>query len=493
MKNRGPWMSINETHLPALPPNSRLTVVAVTPDRFEVTYPLEAHFIQWTMFFLLFFFLGFPLLVLCVAVGPLIPEMNPLFAIFIPMIMLIQLSRVFARQFRKLTGGRIVLTLDHVSTTGGTLFHKTQTHRFLGLGPFEVCNVGANDSSHWALILCLGSAENIIAQETDITLPDLKWLNERMNEWLGWEFPRHCVSCGKLLDQFDVRWAERRVCCSDCLYEGPAPDPFAENQEPPRLPDGCPSCDSLILLSEINRETGGCRCEVCGWESTAVPPLRPEDFRGFTDFFQAVFSRLLPLILYFPEQMVSERDLLEEFPAESDAWAYLETELQSEFQDSQRPVIQFNHWRTRGLSAVLGGLSVAVIILVGLLTTVLVAPPGQRTWQLFLAKLVVWCLLTVAVAISSFLIWWRCRRTELRFSPYALSIFSSHRQRLIAWRTLGGVAVHRRGWPPFLVLTHGGAGIHLALPTRKSARALARIMIIYRDRSTNSDPRSPVD
>ncbi|MBA4030097.1 MAG: hypothetical protein C0478_04275, partial [Planctomyces sp.] len=292
-----PGLPVDGTFLPPLPPSSKLTIVRWHPDEVEITYPVEASFVKWTLFFFLFFILALPLLIVCVALGQGVPWIPAPVAIVLPLVIPFFIAKFLTRPLTDKTGGRIHWTQHQAAFRGGTWLTARRTFLRRREMQVDTYNNPDSDSNHLALVVTWDNTRETIAQETDLRPGDLKWLKHRLNEWLGWEFPDCCVRCGKILTQRDVDWQARSVACQDCGYLGPSPDPFHADEPLPVLPHECPNCTSPLLLRHTNRETGGCRCAICGWESSASPPLQPHDFPSLGDYFGALYRRIAPLLL----------------------------------------------------------------------------------------------------------------------------------------------------------------------------------------------------
>jgi hypothetical protein len=187
------------------------------------------------------------------------------------------------------------------------------------------------------------------------------------------------------------------------------------------------------------------------------------------------------MALRFPEYLVSQDDLFDEFPTPASARAQLANDHLMAQEQGHSPKVTYTHWQTRGLPAGVALLATGAVMFVVLLTTVLGGPPDDRTWLQFFA---VWvCRLGLMVLGAAFVaaIWWGRRRTVLLFTPQAFAWECAGRRRVATWRTLGDVGVQRRGWPPVMILMHGGAGAVFAPPTKTAARAIARLCIAYRE------------
>jgi hypothetical protein len=366
-----------------------------------------------------------------------------------------------------------------LGAAGGATIRWSRVYPIDGTSKLAVITDTSDESTTWLLEL-EGPGKKVALTDCNVlSVADLRWLAERFNEWLGREFPSHCLACGRHLDRSDLNWPERRVQCSGCGFHGPSPDPFDAEAVPPSPPDACPNCAEPIRLTQIDRRSGGCRCLLCGWESQAAAPLRLRDFAGVADFCSTAIARWIAMTLdsdlQFPHHLVSCQELLDEFPTPESAWSELANDGLIAYEPGR--LVAYRHWQTHGLPAITAVLAGGVLLSVILLATVLGGPPDDRTW---LVSIAVWACRFGLLALGGSLlavIWWGRRRTVMFFSAEALAWECSGRRRVATWPTVGAVAVTRTGWLPLLILKQGGAGILFAPPSKSAARALARLCL----------------
>ncbi|HEV3342526.1 MAG TPA: hypothetical protein VG125_19295 [Pirellulales bacterium] len=492
-KQGGEWMSIDRTVLPTPPRQTTLTVRETTGQRFDVTFPVEAHLLKHGLAFLLWAVLMLPLLIGAVFLAAVFPRIELLWwlglAFFIPM----AITACIGRRFRRAEGGRLCLERSQLSAAGGAVVRWSRVYPIDGTSKLAVISSDTSDeSTTWLLQLEDPEKKVALTDSNVLSVADMRWLAERFNEWLGWEFPAHCLECGRPLERADLNWPQRRVECSGCGFLGPAPDPFDAEAVPPPPDAVCPNCAEPIRLTQINRQSGGCHCPLCGWESEAAPSLRPRDFEGIADYCSTLVGRWAAAALQFPQHLVSGDELIDEFPTPESAWAKLANE-DLIVHDQKGRLVAYRHWRTRGLPTVVAALAGGVLLAIILLATVLGGPAGDRGWMTFFA---VWtCRFGLLVLGGTLLAatWWGCRRTVFLFSAQALAWECSGRRRVATWPTVGAVGVPRTGWPPLFVVKHGGAGILFAPPSKAAARALARLCLAYRDQALEVSGSSPTE
>lgn len=474
-----PGLPVDGTFLPPLPPSSKLTIVRWHPDEVEISYPVEASFLKWALFFILFFILAFPLLIVCVVLGQGIPWIPAPVVIVIPFVIPFIIAKLLTRPLTDKTGGRIYWSQSKAEFRGGTWLTARRTFPRQSGMRIDTYSDPDSDSNHLSLVVIWENARETIARETDLSPKDLKWLKLRLNEWLGWEFPDCCVRCGKILTQRDVDWHERSIACQDCGYLGPSPDPFNASEPLPVLQYECPNCTGPLLLRHTNRETGGCRCAICGWESSAYPPLQPHDFASFGGYFEALSRRIAPLLLKFPQYLVPERSILGAFPTVGDAMTCLELEQDANRLHRHGLLLHYSHWQIQGMRTMVGGLSAAVGLLLVLFCTVLNVEAEARSWALFAVVLCSRFLIATLVVALGVLVWWANRRIELTIEETGLLLETPARKHLILWHTLDEVAIHARSWPPLLLFVQTGQGLTLAPPNLTTAMAIARICLAH--------------
>ena len=339
------WMPIDETFLPALPRRSRLTVHEVTPERFFVTYPVSPDCLIGIFLVFSFGLFGVVWILIIFVLEHRfgIPWWitGPTLIFGIPWL----LGKGAARILRLPEGGKLQLDRKQLRAAGGVVFQWSKTHPIDHCSRLDVVDIGNNESTCWALSLQVDQKWTTFAQEIDLNVSDQKWLCRQMNSWLGWEFPSHCVACGRLLDSHDVDWQQKSVKCSACDFAGPAPDPFVPDAAPPAPPVECPGCSGTIWLTDVNRETGGYRCHRCNWSSEALPPRRLESFADARDFWITELGRAVPVALNACTKLVSDGELQQEFPSASSARRQLEDDRLIEDGSRDKLTLAFGNWQ----------------------------------------------------------------------------------------------------------------------------------------------------
>ena len=483
------WMPVDRTFVPALPHRTRLTVHEVSPDRFEVTYPTNASGLYWVLVIVFLFVGWFPLTIIALMLGFRIPWL-PVFPTYFGIVggIPICLAWLISRIFKLHDGGRVSIEQGMLRVEFGVFLRSRQQISLESQSRFSVEDVGS-ESTNWQLKLFSTGKNNTVAHEGDLQRPDMHWLCHRLNEYLGREFPSHCLNCGRPLDVVDVDWPQRSVSCTDCDFAGPAPDPFKFDAIPDAPVAQCPSCLEPIWLANVNRDTGGCRCRRCGWSSHAVPPSRLESRQDLATFASDSFEQAVRLAFHHREYLLSVEQIRNDFPTEVSALNELRIQNLLEEGSETTPTINFRHHQTTGLWwVILGTLLIIALLTEGCLSAE--KPRGLGPLILFSHYCLLhyaWCL---AVGGFGVLIWWSRQAVRLKFTPYALGFTVGTRGRLIAWHTLNEVAVFRHSWPPILMLQHGGAGVALIIPTKSAARALARLCLGYRAQIPDSNQES---
>jgi hypothetical protein len=474
------WISVDRTQLPFPPRSTVLTLREVSPQRFDVSFPVETRTLTFGIAFLLWVPLMLPLMIGAVVLAARFPQINVLIwmagAFFTPM----WIARLIARRFRRPDGGRLCLDRKQLSAAGGTVLLWLREYPLAETSMFAlVATNDSDDARSWLLNLKGPVREVTVSDDCALNAPDLRWLHERFNEWLGWEFPAHCVACGARLAQCDLNWPKRRVECGRCGFRGPAPNPFPPEAIPAPPPAACPNCAEKIWLTHVNRASGGCRCEACGWESESAPPMHPCDFSGIVSYCASVVGRSIASRMQSSPHRASREDLLAEFPTPESAWARLAHENLLVREQDRAPQVVYRNWQTRGLPAALAAGALGIIVSALLLATVFAGPSQDRTT---LESLAVCACRLVCLVLAVYLmagVWWARRRTVLVFAPQALAWDRGGRRRVVTWHTLTDAATQRSGWPPILILVHGGAGILFAAPTVSSARAICRLCLAH--------------
>lgn len=414
------WLSVGDTQLPQLPPRSRLVVERVSPEFFDVTYQPKSQ-------------------------GSLLAKLTD-----------------NKSQRIRLTPSDVFVFEDAA----------TVVYRQCGIGPssrFKVERVEHMDDVDYQLVLTEEAKNFLVVHESHLDEADFKWLECRFNEWLGWEFPTHCVACGRRLEACDLEWSERSVDCSECDYRGPAPDPFPDDVAPSAPPSRCPNCEQPIWLTEVNRCSGGCRCKRCDWISEATPPLVS---------LGSLMEVAMGLAFLQTELLIPEDAIRAEYPRKEDALRALEEEGLVQQSEPGATNISFNLWKNRVVPFTALALGVVLIILAGLLAPVIMIE--HRTWTDYC--LMIFCLgsLMLVAPGLGLLIWWASRRITLMFTPAALVRQIGEKKRFIKWGTLNLVAVSKGGWLPSVLLKQGGAGLTLITPSDAAAKAIARLCIEHR-------------
>ena len=482
---QGDWMPIDRTFVPALPHRSRLMVHEVSPERFEVTYPTNASGLYWILVFVFMFVGWFPLTILALMLGlrfPWLPVISTYFGIVagIP----ISLAWLISRIYKRHDGGRISIEQGRLRADFGVFLCSRQEICLEDQSRFSVEDVGS-ESTNWTLKLFSMGKKLTLAHEGDLQRPDMHWLCHRMNEYLGHEFPSHCVNCGRPLEAVDVDWPQRGVYCSGCGFASPVPDPFELDAITEAPVEQCPSCFEPIWLPNVNRDTGGSRCRRCGWSSNALPPSRLESRQDLSTFASDAFEQGVRLAFRYQEHLLSAEQIRDEFPTDLSALDELRIQNLLEEMPEKTATVNFRHHQTTGLWWVfLGTVLLIALLTEGCLTTT--KPQGLGLLGLFSHYWLfrfVWCF---AVGVLGLLIWWSRQSVRLIFTPYALLLAVGKRKRLIAWHTLTEVAVFRHSWPPVLMLLHGGAGVVIVTTTKSAATALVRLCQSYRDRAPDS-------
>ncbi len=423
------WLEVSRTMLPGLPSRSRLVVQDVSPEQFEVTFQ------PWKSASLFSVFTSKP------------PQ-------------------------------RIRLTRHQIAVFEDV---ETQVNRELNqYGRFGIKREDCGDDFKSQLVLIKGGSEFTLVQEPQLRETDLTWLKLRFNEWLGWEFPSHCVNCGRPLHAYDLEWPLRSIDCSVCDFEGPAPNPFEPNTQPPPPVSSCPSCAGEIWLRDVNRKTGGSHCRRCGWASEALPKNRDEQ-NYFFEVLKTAFEFGLGLAFRNTENLVPEEIIRAEFPRPQEALTLLEHEGLITYSEEKLPIVVFNRWRTTCVKFTAIVLVMMTLIVTGLLISAWSVWAQQRTSGQLLTLVFYHTLAMVVTSSLGGLVWWANHRTQLIFAPTSLYWRVGTQKRLINWQTLTAVAVAQGGWIPVVFLKHGGAGLGLATPSHSIAKALARLCQIHRE------------
>ncbi|MFO0919206.1 MAG: hypothetical protein U0872_12945 [Planctomycetaceae bacterium] len=477
------WMSIDRTFLPPLPRRSKLTVQEVTPDRFFVTYLVSANGLSCLLLVLSFLPNG----IMSVVIGGLL-EMQygiPLWITGPTLLLGISwlLGRGLVGLFRRPEGGKLLLDREQLRAEGGAVFRWSETHPIDHHSRLDVVDIGNNESTSWALSLQVDQKWKTLASEIHLSVADQKWLCRHMNSWLGWEFPSHCVACGRLLDSQDVDWRQRSVKCAACDFAGPAPDPFVLDAVPPAPPVVCPGCTGTIWLTDVNRETGGYRCHRCHWSSEALPPMRIDSFADAKDYWMTALGRAVPIALTVSDKFLSNDELQQEFPSASSARRQLEDDRLIDDGSRDKLTLAFGNWQVPRFKWLVFASVLMLILNLWLLFWVFPGTP-PRTWLHWYGRMSSFMMLPVFVSLAAFIAWWGGKRVRMIFTPEALLLQIGQIKRIIRWNTLKDVATHKGVWPPMVYLVYGGTGALVTPPSHATARAITRLCQIQRDEAS---------
>ena len=434
------WLEVSRTKLSRLPSGSRIVVEDVSPEQFEVTFEPGKMASVFSVF-----------------------TCNP--------------------------SQRIRLTRHQVAVFEDVETQVNRNRELIRNGRFDIQTEGDGDDSISRLVLINVEYEFTLVKEPQLLHVDLTWLKLRFNEWLGWEFPSHCVNCGRPLEACDVEWPQRSIDCSVCDFEGPAPDPFEPNNQPLPPVSSCPSCAGEIWLRDVNRKTGGCRCHRCGWVSEALPSVLRNGQIHFGDVLKTALEFGLGLAFHNTENLVPEEIIRTEFPRAQDALRLLEHAGLVTYSEEKSPIVVLNRWRITCVKVTAIVLVMLTMTVTGLLISVWSVSAEQRTWGQFLTLVCYQTLWLIVAPSLGGLVWWANHRTQLIFAPTALFWRGGQQTRLLNWQTLTAVAVSQGGWLPMVFFKHGGAGLGLATPSQSIAKALARLCQIHcEDASRSSVP-----
>lgn len=484
-------MPIDRTFVPALPSQSRLTVREVTSERFVVSYSDERKLMVGCLTaFSMFIFIPFAAIAaIYVQKLSLVPWWMTLMVLVGGMQRLIQHS-VSGRPSRR-EGGRLQLKRHQLRVEGGVFFRSTKTYPIEVRSRLEVIRIGI-DSDIPALSLRVNQEWHTLAQECQINVADQKWLCQQMNAWLGWEFPSHCVACGRPLESHDVDWQQRSVRCSGCGFPGPAPDPFAINAASPAPPFECPCCHGAIWLNDVNRETGGCRCHRCQWSSEALPPMRLDSLTDAKSFLITVMGGVIPVVLSLFDKLVSDDKLQREYPSAASARRQLENDHLIEEGSRDKLTLTFGHWQVLNFSFWVLATGSLLILNFGLLFWVFPGTP-PRTWLHWFGRLSSFLMLPLSGGAAAFTVWWAMKRVCMIFTTEALLLQIGQTKRVIRWNTLKQAATHDGVWPPMVYLVYGGTGAIVTPPSHTAARAITRLCQIHRQDETRYAPAAAQD
>lgn len=475
--NRSKWMPIDRTFVPALPRQSRLTVHEVSPQRFHVSYPVEP---AWLFGCLMVPSLGlfgiFSILITFVLEHRFhIPWWitGPALIFGIPWL----ISKGLCQLLRRPEGGKLQLDRKQLLAESGVFWRWAETHPIDDRSRLDVIDIGS-DPTIQALSLQVDQQWKTLAQECDLPVADQKWLCRQMNVWLGWEFPSHCVACGRSLDSHDVDWPQRSVQCSACDFAGPAPAPFVLDAAPPMPPEKCPSCTGTIWLADVNRETGGCRCQRCHWVSDALPPMRMESFADAQDFWITAGGRGVAIALHSSDKFVTDEELRHEFPSAGLVHRQLEEDRLIEDRDRDRLTIVFGHWQVPRFYLLLFVAGALVMLNLWLLFWVFPGTPPQ-TWPKWIGRRLCFLMLPLSGGFAAFSLWWGTKSVRIIFTSEALLLQIGRIKRVIGWSTLKQAATHKGVWPPMVYLVYGGTSVLITPPSHAAACAITRLAQIH--------------
>lgn len=486
--NHSEWMPIDRTFVPALPRRSRLTVHEVTPERFVVTYPIEPG---WLFGCLMVPSLGlfgiFSILIMFVLEHRFrVPWWitGPALILGIPWL----ISKGLCRLLHRPEGGKLQLDRKQFLAESGVFWQWSETHPLNDRSRLNVIDIGS-EQTYQALSLQVEQQWKTLAQECDLSVADQKWLCSQMNAWLGHEFPSHCAACGRPLESRDIDWQQRSVCCSECGFLGPAPDPFSLNAAPPCPPHECPCCTGTIWLTDVNRETGGCRCQRCHWASEALPPMRLESFADTKNFLITSMGRAVSVALSASDKFVSNDKLHQEYPSAANARRQLEDDHLIQDNSRDKLSLAFGHWQVSKFNLLVLAIGAILILNIWLLLWVFHGTP-PRTWLHWFGRLSSFLMLPVSGGLAAFSVWWGFKRVCLIFTPEALLLQIGQIKRVIRWNTLKEVATHEGVWPPMVYLDYGGSGAVVTPPSHAAARAITRLCQIHCEEQSQHSART---
>lgn len=487
------WLAIDRTFVLPPPLPYRVFVEKLSPEIIEFTFTIQARGI---LFFLVFTFgviLFFPLSFLALVIGQRFPQLPSILVYFgIVGGGIYGLAWLVSRPAWSRKGGRIRIDESSLHIQGICIFRWSKNFPRTATTRFDI-ELQGDESPRWTLLL-LGSHPPVsVVGEPHLTRRELEWLKHRLNEWLGWRFPSHCAACGRPLEARDLDWPSRSVLCSECGFAGPAPDPLSGTLLPTPPPTDCPTCHQPIWLPDVNRETATAACRLCGWASQVHSPPDPGQFDSFLEYFTSIYSYFVNLLFCFPGSAFSDSELIAEFPSAEFAWKLLEYEsIAGQFQPTNglpQRTVTYHHWQTHRYLIVVTTLAALLLLSLYSRFGLLDIPRDQRGWAQYFAQFIAFASSLTSFLMLTFALWWGARRTQLIFTPDALIWTVGDQTRMAAWRNLCRVALLRRGWPPFLLLMHGGAAVTLAPPSCSAARAITRICLEHCSRC--SSPLSP--
>lgn len=472
------WFEVGNTYVPSPPRKTKLTIVEATPKLWKATYPTNATGLRWTLNFV-FFILG------CMpgAIGgiilaarfPWLPGVPVIVGLsfFLPLI----LAELVARCFTRRAGGVIQLEPSRLHYERGAIWRTRKELELEPSGRFEVDEVGGEENTLWVLQLVMDQKRTVLATTSDLGRTDLHWLCHRLNEFLGWEFPSHCLLCGHALDVQDVDWPRRSIRCQSCEFEGPSPDPFPPDAVPEMPIASCPSCLDPIWLTNVHRETGGCRCRRCGWASDREPPLSWETPDELPGWIGDLIERTLGRICDRPKSFLKPAELQEAIPSDDDAWSQLQAEQLAVEENLKFDTVTYAFRQMVRFWWVILVLCLLAFLTARQLYFHYQAPMANRHFAYYVDRIAMQFFLLCCLTILGGLIWWSFQTVRLKFTDNALHWIIGRRERLIAWHTLTKVVVPVYPWPPMILFKHGGTGLLLITPTATAARALARICL----------------
>jgi hypothetical protein len=385
------------------------------------------------------------------------------------------------QQQRNMEGGKLCLRMARLEASNARKRPAEEAYPLENDSRFELEDRSDHETTRVKLLLRGEHGTHTVAETPQLTTEDLQWLKARFNEWLGCEFPAYCIACGHLLLAQDLNWALCRVECSACGFTCRSCRSLEKQAVPPAPPMVCPSCAEPILLPDIIPSSGWCCCQVCHWESEVASPLR--DWQNSRNSFKnpaAWVSRIIPEVFKYPQHLVSEAKLIDEFPDLDSARIRLGQEQVVEIDAPERFQVAFTHWRTPGLRMLLMSSGLLLTWTCFWLVKSVQAEPGillegGAEWGGVIGWVLGLCAWTGCI-------WWAQQRTRLIFTSDALGVQCGKRLRVVGWNTLGGCGVLKNGWPPTVLMQHGGRGFLLMPPTRSAARAIVRICLEYRGR-----------